>query len=623
MKRHRSFLIAVICLVLGFIATISPGQQAQGDLSVEYLNAGAKLVVTSVSGPATAIHNQYISVTYNVKNQGTVASGSYSVRLYLSTDNKIDPAADRLLDKVKFSNGLAPGESRKATAKVLVPINGLSGNYYYGAVVASSKKASAKQVSLVRYSLADDNDTVKDHQTGLTWQQTDDGETRIWDAANQYCAELALGGYEDWRLPSIDEVHTIIDYSRYGPTIEPVFESRSSIYWSSTTYVDNPDDAWNVNFNSGYVIVGNKTFGYYVRCARGGPVPQTVPGAPTGVAAAAGDTQATVTFTAPASDGGSPITSYAVTSSPGSVTATGASSPITVTGLTNGTAYIFTVTATNAVGTGLASSPSNSVTPVAPGRYVNNGNETVTDTNTGLMWQKADDETQRDWADAGQYCENLELGGYDDWRLPRVDELETIVDHSRTNPAIDPIFDACYLYYWSGSTAANVPSDAWYVGFSIGYVGPNYKPDNDNYVRCVRGEPSWPFDPSIHLQTPSGKPGTVIDTYWGYIWQKGDSGGTGMDWVQAKAYCDSLELDGDSDWRLPEIEALQTIVDYTRAAPAWSTIFDPRRSAYYWSSSVYAGDADDAWHVYFGNGLVAATAKPDNDNYVRCVRSGP
>ena len=92
----------------------------------------------------------------------------------------------------------------------------------------------------------------------------------------------------------------------------------------------------------------------------------TVPDAPTGVTATAGNAQAAVSFTAPASDGGSPITSYTVTSSPGGITAGGSSSPITVTGLTNGAAYTFTVTATNAVGTGPASSPSNSVTPIAP-----------------------------------------------------------------------------------------------------------------------------------------------------------------------------------------------------------------------------------------------------------------
>ena len=95
------------------------------------------------------------------------------------------------------------------------------------------------------------------------------------------------------------------------------------------------------------------------------PAASTVPGAPTSVSATAGNGQATVSFTAPASTGGMPITSYTVTSSPGGFTASGASSPIVVTGLTNGTAYTFTVVATNVVGSGTASAASNSVSPNA------------------------------------------------------------------------------------------------------------------------------------------------------------------------------------------------------------------------------------------------------------------
>lgn len=89
----------------------------------------------------------------------------------------------------------------------------------------------------------------------------------------------------------------------------------------------------------------------------------TAPGAPTVGTATRGNASASVAFTAPASNGGSMITGYTVTSSPGGLTGTGSSSPITISGLSNGTAYTFTVTATNAVGTGSASSASNSVTP--------------------------------------------------------------------------------------------------------------------------------------------------------------------------------------------------------------------------------------------------------------------
>ena len=92
-------------------------------------------------------------------------------------------------------------------------------------------------------------------------------------------------------------------------------------------------------------------------------MPLNVPGSPANVNASAGDGQATVTFTAPADNGGSPVTGYAVTASPGNITVTGTGTTITVTGLTNGTTYTFTVTAVNAAGNSAASAPSNPVTP--------------------------------------------------------------------------------------------------------------------------------------------------------------------------------------------------------------------------------------------------------------------
>jgi len=100
----------------------------------------------------------------------------------------------------------------------------------------------------------------------------------------------------------------------------------------------------------------------------------TVPGAPTGATAVAGNELADVSWSAPSSDGGSAITGYTVTGSPGgSCTAIAPTTSCTVTGLDNGTAYTFTVTATNAVGTGSPSGASNEVTPTGPPEFVEDG----------------------------------------------------------------------------------------------------------------------------------------------------------------------------------------------------------------------------------------------------------
>jgi len=102
--------------------------------------------------------------------------------------------------------------------------------------------------------------------------------------------------------------------------------------------------------------------------------------------------------------------------------------------------------------------------------FIDNGS-TVTDTRTGLVWQKQDDGNTRTWDGALSYCEGLPLAGQNDWRLPNIKELESLTDDSRYNPAIDPVFTGTKLsHYWSSTTYAYDPNYAWVVNFYDGYV---------------------------------------------------------------------------------------------------------------------------------------------------------
>lgn len=120
-------------------------------------------------------------------------------------------------------------------------------------------------------------------------------------------------------------------------------------------------------------------------------------------------------------------------------------------------------------------------------RFVDHLDGTVTDRLTGLVWQKETAPGTYNWSNALAYCQSLTLAG-SNWRLPTVQELQSIVDYKRKVPAIDPVFGAFSGWYWSSTSIAYLPDGAWYVAFDDGHV---YGDDKgyDYYVRAVRSGP--------------------------------------------------------------------------------------------------------------------------------------
>ncbi|MBK7027688.1 MAG: DUF1566 domain-containing protein [Bacteroidales bacterium] len=255
-----------------------------------------------------------------------------------------------------------------------------------------------------------------------------------------------------------------------------------------------------------------------------GTATNAVPDAPTMGTASAGNAQASVTFTAPVDNGGSTITSYTATSNPGSITGTlnqAGSGTINITGLSNGTTYTFTVTATNSVGTSAASAVSNSVTPLVVGDYYQGGVVFyLNGSGGGLICAVSDQSTETEWgcigtditgADgiaigtgnqntidieagcattgvAADFCANLTLNGYSDWFLPSIDELNQIYLNKSTIDATAVLNGGSFL--GSGNYWSSTEYDSIYALLQLfNFGGPSYTA-NKNYsfglVRAVR-----------------------------------------------------------------------------------------------------------------------------------------
>jgi hypothetical protein len=123
---------------------------------------------------------------------------------------------------------------------------------------------------------------VLDTATGLAWQLAAPTQTFAWGEALAYCEALATGGHTDWRLPNMRELVSLLDYSRYKPTVDARFavSANDSRHWSSSTFLASPPLAGVINIYYGTQNGANKASeALLVRCVRDGP---TTPPAPTG-----------------------------------------------------------------------------------------------------------------------------------------------------------------------------------------------------------------------------------------------------------------------------------------------------------------------------------------------------
>ena len=303
-------------------------------------------------------------------------------------------------------------------------------------------------------------------------------------------------------------------------------------------------------------------------------------------------------------------------------------------------------------------------------RYRDNGDGTISDLVTGLMWQK-DCKLQLQWEQAMSRASGFNLAGYADWRLPSIKELYSLIDFRGSTGAPGrpgyagtkfipylntDYFDFIYgdteagarmidAQYWSSNRSVSplmhhMPA-AFGVNFADGRIKgyPTISPPgrsgrNLHFVRYVRGNPDYGRN-----SFRDNHDGTITDLATGLTWMQKDSGRS-MNWREALSYAESLSHGGHSDWRLPNAKELQSLVDYSRAPDVTgSAAIDPlfqctpirneagaRDYAFYWTSTTHLDGPQpesNAVYIAFGRGLGQMQGNTLDVHGAGCQRSDP
>ena len=252
--------------------------------------------------------------------------------------------------------------------------------------------------------------------------------------------------------------------------------------------------------------------------------------------------------------------------------------------------------------------------------FIINGDGTVTDTITGLMWQQADG-GEMTIENAVTYCSTLTLAGYTDWRLPNAHESFSILNHQNVNPSLDnTVFPTSLAeYWWTSDRQPNDSSKVW-VTNGGGGVGNHPKTEtisagglkhfNTRAVRDIHPTSIIPNHFSDNLN------GTVTDNLTDLIWQK-NSMNDSLTWEDALVKADTMLLAGYNDWRLPNIKELQSInIEQIMNPSINTTYFTNIGINKLWSSTSLPNQTTKAWYLDTKYGVTTYQTKTSKQKVI-------
>lgn len=248
-------------------------------------------------------------------------------------------------------------------------------------------------------------------------------------------------------------------------------------------------------------------------------------------------------------------------------------------------------------------------------RYRDQGDGTVRDTVTCLDWQRVAAPDPYTFTGATAYCASLRLDG-GGWHLPTRIELTSIVDASRSGPAISskafPGTPAEPFWTSTPRAVAKNPLRAWTIDFGEGTAGNGARRTGELRVRCARSASTGTGKPAYRIAG-----GMVTDPQTGLTWQRATPSAV-VPASTAAGYCAALTL-GGREWRLPAMQELATTVDDSRAAPSTDPATFPVTitSGWYWTATRAAPQPAGFWALNYLEGFT--DYRKITTGYVRCV----